>query len=75
MQERRSSQSVSEGRRLANGSCLCAIRTTRTGLWLDDDFMHGSSGPTQTFNNDGLASSPDFKIDGLEVWSFVEQEF
>jgi len=45
------------------------------GLWLDDDFMHGSSGPTQTFNNDGLASSPDFKIDGLEVWSFVEQEF
>lgn len=45
------------------------------GLWLDEAFMHGSSGPTTTFNNDTLASSPDFVIDGLEVWEFAEQEF
>eukprot|EP00729_Bicosta_minor_P003725 gene3725-15903_t len=45
------------------------------GLWLDEALMHGSSGATTTFNNDCLASSPDFMINGVEVWTFVEPEF
>jgi hypothetical protein len=42
---------------------------------MDEALMHGSSGPTTTFNNDVLASSPDFTIVGLEIWSFEEPEF
>jgi len=45
------------------------------GLWLDEALMHGSSGATTTFNNDCLASSPDFMIDGVEIWTFEEPEF
>ena len=45
------------------------------GLWLDEGLMHGSSGQTTTFANESLSSTPDFLIDGLEVWHFVEPEF
>jgi hypothetical protein len=34
-----------------------------------------NSGRTTTFNNDSLSSTPDFLIDGLEVWNFVEPDF
>jgi len=39
------------------------------GVWLSDDLIHGSSHCCQTFNNDCLASSEDFKVKTLEVWT------
>jgi hypothetical protein len=54
---------------------MCGGGNGVAGLWMDEALIRGSSGATTTFNNDSLASSPDFKIDGVEVWTFVEPEF
>ena len=52
----------------------CGAGTGVAGLWLDEAFQHGSSGHTTTFNNDCLASSADFLVDGVEVWSFSKDD-
>ncbi|RKO83692.1 TLDc domain-containing protein, partial [Blyttiomyces helicus] len=40
------------------------------GLWIDDELYHGHSAPCDTFNNDQLSSTVEFRIVGLEVWAF-----
>eukprot|EP00040_Diaphanoeca_grandis_P023677 m.129205 g.129205 ORF g.129205 m.129205 type:complete len:513 (+) comp29381_c0_seq1:315-1853(+) len=40
----------------------------QAAIWLDNDLVRGCSRPTKTFNNNCLASSHDFTINGLEVW-------
>lgn len=42
----------------------------RIGLWLDENLLNGSSRPCQTFNNPVLSCATDFRIAGVEVWSF-----
>ncbi|EGG17208.1 TLDc domain-containing protein [Cavenderia fasciculata] len=39
------------------------------GLWIDEDLFYGSSNRCATFDNEPLASTTDFKIMELEVWS------
>eukprot|EP01133_Synstelium_polycarpum_P017961 gene17961-21434_t len=41
------------------------------GLWVDEDLLYGSSNRSETFNNDVLGHSVDFKVMELEVWSPV----
>lgn len=41
------------------------------GLWIDDQFYHGSSYMCKTFNNECLSSKADFICNGVEVWGFV----
>lgn len=40
------------------------------GLWLDNCFETGSSGRCETYSNEPLASSPDFRVSSVEVWGF-----
>ena len=40
------------------------------GVWLDEAFEYGSSGRCDTFGNDVLSSTPDFKVRRLEIWGF-----
>ena len=41
------------------------------GLWVDEYLHRGSSSPCQTFDNECLATEPDFAILGVEVWCLV----
>ncbi|XP_064381825.1 oxidation resistance protein 1-like isoform X2 [Halichondria panicea] len=41
------------------------------GLWIDENFYHGSSYECSTFNNQCLASSQDFICTGVEAWGFL----
>ncbi|GAM23294.1 hypothetical protein SAMD00019534_064690 [Acytostelium subglobosum LB1] len=42
------------------------------GLWLDDNFDEGTSGKSETFNNDPLSTlEEDFKCLDMEIWGFV----
>lgn len=59
---------------MAGGGRTIESGTGAAALWLDADLMHGCSNCSQTFDNDCLASSEDFLIDGLEVWRFVSQD-
>jgi len=38
------------------------------GLWIDNDFLRGSSSPCETFMNSCLASSEQFKCLDIEIW-------
>lgn len=40
------------------------------GLWLDESFEYGSSGRSQTYGNEPLASSLDFRVVAVEIWGF-----
>jgi LysM repeat protein len=42
------------------------------GLWIDSDFLYGSSGYCETFMNNCLASTTDFKCTVVECWGFHE---
>ncbi|GAM21510.1 hypothetical protein SAMD00019534_046850 [Acytostelium subglobosum LB1] len=39
------------------------------GLWIDEELLYGSTNHCETFNNEILAHSTDFKIVDIEVWS------
>lgn len=40
------------------------------GLWLDADFLRGSSGPCETYGNqEGLTGQPQFECVHVEVWA------
>eukprot|EP01132_Coremiostelium_polycephalum_P006110 gene6110-7614_t len=39
------------------------------GLWIDEDLLYGSSSKCDTFNNEVLSYSTDFKVLEIEVWS------
>ncbi|XP_032219049.2 oxidation resistance protein 1 isoform X2 [Nematostella vectensis] len=41
------------------------------GLWLDEDFYHGSSNKCETYGNDTLSRHKDFLCSALEAWTFV----
>eukprot|EP00045_Choanoeca_perplexa_P008686 m.81759 g.81759 ORF g.81759 m.81759 type:complete len:606 (-) comp14578_c1_seq1:123-1940(-) len=41
-------------------------------IWLDEGFDNGSSNPSTAFNNPCLASSEQFKIHDVEVWTFIQ---
>ena len=43
------------------------------GLYFDQSFEYGSSQESATFDNDCLASTPQFKIIKVEVWGFVHE--
>ena len=43
----------------------------RCGLWIDENLLHGSSSPCDTFGNETLSSSPEFVIVGLEAWMLL----
>ena len=40
------------------------------GIWLDEAFEFGSSGRCETFGNEPLASTSDFKVSRVELWGF-----
>ena len=40
------------------------------GLWLDEDFLHGSSYNCETYGNRPLATTEDFLCTGIEAWGF-----
>ena len=40
------------------------------GLWLDEAFEYGSWGRCETFGNEPLAASADFKVSRVEMWGF-----
>jgi hypothetical protein len=42
----------------------------RFGLWFEQTLTHGHSAPCETYDNEVISSTPDFKILGIEVWSF-----
>jgi len=42
------------------------------GLWLDESLCHGSSRKSVTFDNETLASAPEFTCLAVELWGFVE---
>ncbi|KYQ94067.1 TLDc domain-containing protein [Tieghemostelium lacteum] len=44
------------------------------GLWIDEDLLYGSSAKCETFNNEILSYSSDFKILEIEVWSSVSSK-
>ena len=48
--------------------------TGAAAIYLDSDLLHGASNCSDTFDNECLASSNDFIIDGVEVWQFVSTE-
>ncbi len=39
------------------------------GLWLDKELLIGNSFPVPTFDNDYLASEPEFDLMALELWN------
>lgn len=41
------------------------------GLCLDEDMLHGSSGPCDTFGNLCLAHEPEFELKNVELWGFT----
>jgi len=42
------------------------------GLWLDSDFLNGSSYPCDTFDNDtSIATKEDFECLVVEIWGFT----
>jgi hypothetical protein len=41
------------------------------GLYLDGSFENGSSAPSETFDNEPLGSSRDFRCVKLELWTFT----
>lgn len=40
------------------------------GLWIDQELLNGFSNPCPTFNNPCLSTTPQFKCQGLELWTF-----
>lgn len=44
---------------------------TSFALCLEEDLLHGSSGPCETFGNLCLAHSPEFEVKNVELWSFT----
>ena len=56
--------------------CDCSVPllpppSGQCGLWVDEYLHRGSSSPCQTFDNECLATEPDFAILGVEVWCLV----
>lgn len=39
------------------------------GLWLDADFEHGSSAASDTYLNEPLSNTEQFKVLKIEVWA------
>ena len=39
-------------------------------IWLDEAFEYGSSGRCETFGNEPLGASADFKVSRVEMWGF-----
>ena len=39
-------------------------------IWLDEAFEYGSSGRCETFGNEPLSASADFKVSRVEMWGF-----
>ncbi|XP_072960574.1 uncharacterized protein [Typha angustifolia] len=40
-------------------------------LCLDEDLLHGTSGPCETFGNLCLAHNPEFELKNVELWGFA----
>ncbi|KAK9082892.1 hypothetical protein Scep_029363 [Stephania cephalantha] len=40
-------------------------------LRVDEDLLHGTSGPCDTFGNECLAHSPEFELKNVELWGFT----
>ncbi|CAN8268489.1 unnamed protein product [Cochlearia groenlandica] len=40
-------------------------------LCLDEDLLKATSGPSETFGNECLASSPEFELKNVELWGFA----
>ncbi|XP_031570809.1 oxidation resistance protein 1-like [Actinia tenebrosa] len=41
------------------------------GLWLDEDFYHGSSHFSETYHNETLSKNEDFLCSAVEAWGFI----
>ena len=44
------------------------------GLWLDEVFEYGSSGPCETYGNPRLSSADSFRIIRVELWELIAAE-
>lgn len=57
-----------------NGEGIAVGGGTNNAIRLDPDFLHGSSGPCETFNSPALSasSSEDFTCLFCEVWTFID---
>jgi hypothetical protein len=58
---------------LAAPDCLAFGGGGHFGLYFDGSFEYGSSQESATFENDCLASTPQFKVIKVEVWGFVHE--
>ena len=50
------------------------VKRSSYGIYLDKEFMNGSSEPCDTFDNSCLASTDHFQILVLEVWTFAKRD-
>lgn len=50
---------------------FCIVSEGRFGLWLNSDLEKGYSTTCPTFDNECLASKPQFQCMELEVWGLV----
>lgn len=46
------------------------VHRGRFGMYIGDNLHRGSSERTECFNNECLASGPDFECIDMEVWGF-----
>ena len=58
----------------SNTECIAMGGGGAFALYLDKDFLHGVSGPCETFGSDILASSEDFIISDIEFWVFEGED-
>mmetsp|Transcript_5129 Transcript_5129/g.11814 ORF Transcript_5129/g.11814 Transcript_5129/m.11814 type:complete len:146 (+) Transcript_5129:1-438(+) len=54
---------------LSDTACLAVGGGGHFALWLDNDFLHGSSGTCSTYDSECLASTTEFQIVYMEVWA------
>mmetsp|Transcript_73773 Transcript_73773/g.102483 ORF Transcript_73773/g.102483 Transcript_73773/m.102483 type:complete len:134 (+) Transcript_73773:1-402(+) len=59
---------------VGGGHTASVDATGAAAIYFDAELLQGASNCSDTFANDCLASSNDFKIDGLEIWQFVSTE-
>ena len=47
------------------------LRDGKFALWIDEDLFRGYSQTCDTYKNDCLSGTKDFKIVSLQVWGFI----
>jgi len=59
---------------VGGGNTVHDDSTGAAAIYFDSDLLQGASNCSNTFKNECLASSTDFRINGIEVWQFVSSD-